>query len=175
MCTCPVSSRLVLSLLVLSRLVLCDFGRMFRVSLLLCLVCLALSLFVYELCCLLSLGSGVVSRLSCSRVPVFVGCFGCLYCVGVCCEEERRGVCIERVSVCTFKASPCVPAPRPHVVTTCGLCAGTHGDILNVHTWGLSACQTTHHSHSHNEAHDNDDDNDKDTKTHNQPTCGSIL
>ena len=27
----------------------------------------------------------------------------------------EKGVCIEHVSVCSFKTSPCVPAPRPHV------------------------------------------------------------
>ena len=45
--SCLVSSCLVLSCLLLSCLVLRDSGRMFRVSLLRCLVCLARSLFVF--------------------------------------------------------------------------------------------------------------------------------
>ena len=41
-------------------------------------------------------------------------------CVFCCCVwlcvlgRGRRGVCIEGVSVCTFKMFPCVPAPSPH-------------------------------------------------------------
>ena len=38
--------------------------------------------------------------------------------------------------VCTFKTSPCVPAPRPHVVTLAGRGASTHGDVMNVHMVG---------------------------------------
>ena len=45
--SCLVSSCLVFSCLALSCLVLRDSGRMFRVSLLRCLVCLARSLFVF--------------------------------------------------------------------------------------------------------------------------------
>ena len=45
------SNALVLSRLVLTRLVLRDSGRMFRVSLLRCLVCLAWSLFVLSVVC----------------------------------------------------------------------------------------------------------------------------
>ena len=39
----------------------------------------------------------------------------------------------EKTSVCRFKTSPCVPAPRPHV-SKHARGAGTHGDVLNVHT-----------------------------------------
>ena len=45
------SNALVLSRLVLTRLVLRDSGRMFRVSLLRCLVCLAWYLFVLSVVC----------------------------------------------------------------------------------------------------------------------------
>ena len=39
----------------------------------------------------------------------------------------------KHASVCTFKT--CIPAPRAHVSThTCARGAGTHGDVLNVHT-----------------------------------------
>ena len=83
--SCLVLSGLILSCPVLSCLVLCDSGRMCRVPLFRCVVCLALSLLVlsvvYLLCCLLSPGSWLVSRLSCSSVPVFVGCL-LVVCVG---------------------------------------------------------------------------------------------
>ena len=47
----------------------------------------------------------------------------------------------EKTSVCRFKTSPCVPAPRPHV-SKHARGAGTHGDVLNVHTEVFSACHT---------------------------------
>ena len=40
-------------------------------------------------------------------------------------------------SMCRFKTPPCVHSKRPRVSTcinTCGRGAGTHGDVLNVHT-----------------------------------------
>ena len=51
-----------------------------------------------------------------------VGC-GRLWCVST-----------QNVPVCTFKTSPCVLAPRPHVETHVRMVAGIHGDVLNVHT-----------------------------------------
>ena len=65
-CTCPVLSCLISSHLVSFCLVSCDSGRMFRVSLLRCLVCLALSI-CCVVCCLLALCWCLVSR-----VPVFL-------------------------------------------------------------------------------------------------------
>ena len=59
--SCLVLSHLVSSRLVSSCLVSCDSGRMFRVSLLRCLVCLALSI-CCVVCCLLTLCSCLVSR-----------------------------------------------------------------------------------------------------------------
>ena len=69
------------------------------------------------------------------------------------------GVCIDRVSVCTFKTSACVPAPSapsPHFSYMRAWCAWcrytrgrferTHGDVLNVHTGVFtcfSPCRTT--------------------------------
>ena len=38
--------------------------------------------------------------------------------------------------MCTFKTSPCVPASTSTCVYTCARGAGTHGDVLNVHTGG---------------------------------------
>ena len=87
--SCPVLSRLVSSRLVLSCLVLSC------VTLVACFVFLCwlsrvsgvVSLCVSVVCllhCLLSPGSWLVSRLLCSRALVFVGCLGCLCCLGFC-------------------------------------------------------------------------------------------
>ena len=35
---------------------------------------------------------------------------------------------------CTLKTSPCVPAPRPHVVTLARVVPVHTGDVFNVHT-----------------------------------------
>ena len=47
----------------------------------------------------------------------------------------------DRLAVCAFNTSPCVRSERPsvywqqaHMFHTCGLGAGTHADVLNVHT-----------------------------------------
>ena len=80
-----------------------------------------------------------------------VSLFGCVVgmfvwvCLGLCglvCVGERgTGVCIERVSVCTFKTFPCVLAACPHVSYMWAWCRYTrgrfectHGGVLNVHT-----------------------------------------
>ena len=43
-------------------------------------------------------------------------------------------VCMYKTpSVCRFKTSPCVPAPRTHI-STCARGVGIHGDVLNAHT-----------------------------------------
>ena len=63
-------------------------------------------------------------------------------------EGGGGGVCtFKTLFVCRFKTSPCVPAPRPHVVT--------HVCVLLVHTGtfesahgGFSACHGTHHDHT---------------------------
>ena len=52
---------------------------------------------------------------------VVVGC-GVVWCV-VC------GVCV----VCDTLKTPCMPAPRAHVFSTCARGAGIHGDVLNVY------------------------------------------
>ena len=46
----------------------------------------------------------------------------------------------EKKTVYTFKTPPCVHSKRPrvyrhqaHMYETCGLAAGTHGNVLNVH------------------------------------------
>ena len=65
---------LVLSRLVLTRLVLRDSGRMFRVSLLRCLVCLAWSLFVLSVVCVVL----CLCVSLCVRVCLFVCLFVCV-------------------------------------------------------------------------------------------------
>ena len=68
--------------------------------------------------------------------------------------------------VCPSQKPPCVDSkrprvyrhPRPHVANTCARGAGTHGDVLNLHTEVFSACQaaphSTPHTHTtHNTAH----------------------
>ena len=76
-------------------------------------------------------------------------------------------VSIQNVPVCTFKASPCVPAPRAHVFqhvrvvpAYTGRFACTHGGVLNPHTGVFSVPHHTahthhdhNHSHSHNDTH----------------------
>ena len=141
--SCLVLSRFVLSRPVPSCLVLCDSCRMFRVSL------LSVSCVRRCVCCLsfvLSVASWLwVSRLSCSRVPVFVGCFGCLslccallWCVAMCVFCVRGVRCAVCVVWHAEKPAVCSKRPRVnqhharHVVTTCGRGAGTHGDVLRV-------------------------------------------
>ena len=66
----------------------------------------------------------------CCAVCCVVLCCVCCVCavvVVVWCETRKN-------PVCTFKASPCVPTTRLHMVNTCGRVAGTHGDVLNAHT-----------------------------------------
>ena len=67
---------------------------------------------------------------------------------------------MNNVSVCAFKTSPFVPAPRAHMFQhVCAWCRykrgrfeRTHGDVLSGHT-GFFQCatpQTTHHTPPHN-------------------------
>ena len=101
-------------------------------SLFSCLVffCLVLSLLfrlLFSLCpCLLPLSLSV-------SVSVSVWCV-CVVLCGVWC-----GVSTPHVSVCTFKTSPCVPAPRAHMLKhVCAWCRykrgrfeRTHGDVFH--------------------------------------------
>ena len=111
---CLVFSFLFLSCLLFSFLVLslflCLFSvslclSLFSVSLSLCLsVCLRVVLCVVVLC---------VSPCVRSKTPP-------------CVRSKRLRVYVQNVSVCIGTTPACV--------TTCGLGAGTHGDVLNVHT-----------------------------------------
>ena len=179
--SCLVSSCLVLSCLLLSCLVLRDSGRMFRVSLLRCLVCLARSLFVLSVVCVVlcfvcefvcvrvcfrrrtpqnqqedileAAAPATPSVCLCLCSVVWFGfivwlcgwfvCLGLLGLVRACvCWGEGKGCTrSKRVSVCTFKTFPCVPAPSPHVSYMWAWCRYTrgrfectHGGVLNVYT-----------------------------------------
>ena len=79
-CVCVYVYALVLSRLVLFRLVLRDSGRMFRVSLLRCLVCLAWSLFVLSVVCVVLC---FVREFVCACLFVCVFVFVCV-CLCVC-------------------------------------------------------------------------------------------
>ena len=105
-----VVSRLVLSRLVFSCLVLRASGRMFRVSLLRCLVCLALSLFVLSVVCVVLcfvcefvFVLGCLVRFHC--LAVWLVClFGFTWaCVGLCVLGGGEGVYASN-------APPCVRA-----------------------------------------------------------------
>ena len=81
--------------------------------------------------CLLSLSLSVSVCLCLSLSPSCVVVVLLLLCCGVHAEKPR--VSIQNVSVCTFKTSPSVPAPRAHVFQHVRG-AGTHGDVLTAHT-----------------------------------------
>ena len=77
-----------------------------------------------DLFSLLLLSCGVAVCVAVWFVGVVVCRCGCGCGCGVLCGTLKT-------PVCTFKTSPCVPAPRPcQKKWTCG----THGDVLNVHT-----------------------------------------
>ena len=98
-------SSLVLSSPLSSSLVF--FSSVFSCLLFLCLLSLSLSV-------------SAVSQCLCLLVVLWSCC---------CCVV----VYTLKTPVCTFKTSPCVPAP-PTCGNTCGRGAGTHGDVLNAHT-----------------------------------------
>ena len=71
-------------------------------------------------------------------------------------------VCIQHVTVCAFKMSPCVPATCPHVLYMWACCRytrerfeRTHGDVLNAHTEVFSVPHHNKHHTAHNHAHHN--------------------
>ena len=59
-------------------------------------------------------------------------------------------VSVQKTSVCRFKTSPCVPAPRPHVVTHAGVVPVHTEAFLNVHT---GTPHTPHHTTTHTTPH----------------------
>ena len=110
--SCLVSSLAFFSCpLVLSRLLLFSIVLSLFLSLFLCL-----SFSVFFLCLSLSLSVPVCP---CLRVSLWwlllLLCLVCMSLWSWCVRAVWWGTL--KTSVCTFKTSPCVPAPRPHVVT----------------------------------------------------------
>ena len=102
-----------------------------------CVVCVVCVLCV--LCCVCL----VVCVVCVVCVVVVCGVWCVLCCVCVCgvwwclvCGVARR----KKTSVCRFKTSPCVPAPRAHVLPHAGVVLVHTGDVLNLHTEVFSAC-----------------------------------
>ena len=61
------------------------------------------------------------------RVVVVIVVVWCVVVFGVWCGTQKKPPCVDS------KRPRCVPAPRPHV-SKHARGAGTHGDVLNVHT-----------------------------------------
>ena len=136
-------SRLFLSRIVLSCLVSLSLSLSVSLSVSLFLslfLSLSLAASVFFLCLSLFMSVSVSVSLSpclCLRVVWCVWCCGGLWCVVVCvvcvcgvvspCVRSKRlRVLVQNVPVCTGTTRTCV--------TTCGRGAGTHGDVLNLHT-----------------------------------------
>ena len=103
--------------------------------------------------------------------------------------------------VCTFKTSPCVPAPRPHVFNMWTCCRYTRRRIGCTHG-GFSACHTTtphtttthhhtphhtphttphhtthhttHHNHRHSQSHSHRHSHTQQRQRRRQPTLSFI-
>ena len=100
-------------------------------------------------------------RFHCLAVWLVCLVWVCLGLRGLVCVGGRgTGVCIERVSVCTFKTFPCVLAACPHVSYMWAWCRYTrgrfectHGGVLNVHTvfffTFFHRAATHKHKHTH--------------------------
>ena len=55
-------------------------------------------------------------------------------------------VSVQKFSVCRFKNVPVCSGTTPACGNTCACGAGTHGDVLNLHTEVFSACQAAPHT-----------------------------
>ena len=119
----------------------------------LCLLAVSVACIVLVSRLLFRVRSGGQSRaagawLRCACVCVCV-CLCVFYCCMWLCVLGRggRGVCIERVSVCTFKTFPCVPAPSPYVLYMWAWCRYTRRRLECTQV-GFSACHGTppHHT-----------------------------
>ena len=72
--------------------------------------------------------------------------------------QKPLGLPMKNVSVCTFKTSPCVPAPRAHMLKhVCVWCRctrqrfeRTHGDVLSGHITHHTTPHTHHNTTQHN-------------------------
>ena len=110
--------------------------------------------FTLTLCGVCRCGRGVC--LVCVRVwcvCVFVWVF---VCCGTFKKVEKPYFGLKNASVCTFKTSPCVPAPRAHVLTCarfnmCAWCRRTRGRRGRTH--GGFEWPPQHHDNAHNNDH----------------------
>ena len=86
-------------------------------------------------------------------------------CVVVCVRVDSKNT-----SVCRFKSSPCVPAKRPCHIRD-GRSAGTHENVLNLHTEVFNVPHHTHHHTPHTPTHTRHHDTHQHTPTrHRQHT-----
>ena len=103
-------------------------------------------------------------------------------CVCVWCGTLKTAVCrSQHASVCMLKTSPCVVAPRPHVLYMWTWCRYTHGDVLNRYMeahWDPHAAvfqratphiQRTKHTHTHT-PHTKQTNKQANTHTHHNTT-----
>ena len=74
----------------------------------------------------------------------------------------------KKTSVCRCKTSPCVPAPRAHVVTHVRVVPVHTGDVLHLHTevfFCVPSRATPHHTHHTNTTTHNTTRRQRDTET----------
>ena len=166
MCTGLVSSRLVLSRLVLCEtLVACFVFLCYVVS---CVWrCLPLFWRAVSVVCIVLVSWLVFRVCSGGRSRGAAVCCCVFLCVSVCWERSGGGWGVgveekgEEGGLYASNASLCVRSKRPrvlrhhapHVVTTCGLGAGTHGDVLRVTRTRTRNTHTDTHTHTENHAH----------------------
>ena len=100
-----------------------------------CFVSLSLSLSV-SLCLSLSLSVSLCVCLSLS-LCLSVCVVWCVWCPRVYVQKHLR-VYVQNASVCRFKTSPCVPAPRPHVITHARV--PVHTGTFRTYTRGRFEC-----------------------------------
>ena len=58
----------------------------------------------------------------------------CVVCCVVCCVTLKNPVCAFKTLACVRSKRPRVYRQHAHMFYTCARVAGTHGDVLNVHT-----------------------------------------
>ena len=117
----------------------CGFKKRLRVSRLLSSRLVSSRLVLSLFLCLLYLSLSV-SLCPCLRVSLWSWCVRAVWCVTL------------KTSVCTFKTSPCMQAPRAHAFQHVRVLPAIHGDVLNVHTEVFSV--THHTARTHHDHHD---------------------
>ena len=156
-CVCVCLCALILSVCLLCGTVSCRVSRVVARYFLLVVRHLSLVVDCLSLCCALLLR---------------VAACDCVVCVVVCVGEGGEGVYASNASSCVRSKRLLVYRHHANMFFFNGLGAGTHGDVLNVHTRVFQRVTahtaphhtTPHHDHNHSHTH----------KTNNQPTCGSM-